>query len=55
MRASSVDPAPVEAALRAGGAGLKVHEDVGARPRSSRTALDVADRHDVQLAVHTDA
>ncbi len=54
VRASSLDPAPVEAALRAGGAGLKVHEDVGAGPPQLRTALDVADRHDVQLAVHTD-
>ena len=48
------DPAPVEAALRAGGAGLKIHEDVGAGPPQLRTALDVADRHDVQLAIHTD-
>ena len=34
VRASSTDPAPVEAALRAGGAGLKVHEDVGRARRS---------------------
>ena len=54
VRASSADPAPVEAALRAGGAGLKIHEDVGAGPPQLRTALDVADRHDVQLAIHTD-
>jgi urease subunit alpha len=54
VRASSVDPAPVEAALRAGGAGLKIHEDVGAGPPQLRTALDIADRYDVQLAVHTD-
>src|SRR4051794_8244990 len=44
VRASSVDPEPVEAALRAGGGGLKVHEDVGAGPPELRTALDVADR-----------
>jgi urease subunit alpha len=54
VRASSVDPEPVEAALRAGGAGLKIHEDVAAGPPQLRTAVDVAERHDVQLAVHTD-
>jgi urease subunit alpha len=54
VRASSSRPEPVEHALRAGGAGLKIHEDVGAGPEQIRTALDVADRHDVQLAIHTD-
>ena len=54
VRASSARPEPVEAALRAGGAGLKIHEDVGAGPEQIRCALDVADRHDVQLAIHTD-
>ena len=54
MRASSSRPEPVEAALRAGGAGLKIHEDVSAGPEQIRCALDIADRHDVQLAIHTD-
>ena len=54
VRASSARPEPVEAALRAGGAGLKIHEDVGAGPEQIRCALDLADRHDVQLAIHTD-
>ena len=54
VRASSSRPEPVEAALRAGGAGLKIHEDVGAGPEQIRCALDIADRHDVQLAIHTD-
>jgi len=54
VRASSSRAEPVEHALRAGGAGLKIHEDVGAGPEQIRTALDVADRHDVQLAIHTD-
>ncbi|HEY3763557.1 MAG TPA: urease subunit alpha, partial [Gaiellales bacterium] len=40
--------------LAAGGAGLKIHEDVAAGPEQLRCALDVADRHDVQLAIHTD-
>jgi urease subunit alpha len=54
VRASSSRPEPVEHALRAGGAGLKIHEDVSAGPEQIRTALDIADRHDVQLAIHTD-
>jgi urease subunit alpha len=54
VRASSARPGPVEEALRAGGGGLKIHEDVGAGPEQLRCALDVADANDVQLAVHTD-
>jgi urease subunit alpha len=54
VRASSSRPEPVEHALRHGGAGLKIHEDVSAGPEQIRCALDVADRHDVQLAIHTD-
>jgi urease subunit alpha len=54
VRASSSRPEPVEHSLRAGGAGLKIHEDVSAGPEQIRTALDIADRHDVQLAIHTD-
>jgi urease subunit alpha len=54
VRASSARPGPVEAALRAGGGGLKIHEDVSAGPEQIRCALDLADRHDVQLAIHTD-
>ena len=54
VRASSARPGPVEDALRAGGGGLKIHEDVGAGPEQLRCALDLADAHDVQLAVHTD-
>jgi len=53
-RASSTDPAPVEAMLRAGAAGLKIHEDVGAHATVIDTALRVADAHDVQLCIHTD-
>jgi urease subunit alpha len=54
VRGSSSRPLPVEEALAAGGAGLKIHEDVGAGAEQIRTALDVCDRHDVQLAIHTD-
>jgi urease subunit alpha len=54
VRGSSARPEPVEAMLRAGGGGLKIHEDVGAGPAQIDTALEVCDRHDVQLAIHTD-
>jgi urease subunit alpha len=54
VRASSARPGPVVEALRAGGAGLKIHEDVAAGPEQIRTALDICDEYDVQLAIHTD-
>ena len=55
VRASSARPEPIEHALvEGGGAGLKIHEDVAAGPEQIRCALDVADRYDVQLAIHTD-
>jgi urease subunit alpha len=54
VRGSSSRPEPVERALVRGGAGLKIHEDVGAGPGQIRCALDIAERHDVQLAIHTD-
>ncbi|WP_241384490.1 urease subunit alpha [Rhodococcus sp. CH91] len=40
--------------IEAGAAGLKVHEDYGATPAAISNALDVADRYDVQISVHTD-
>jgi urease subunit alpha len=54
VRASASRPEGVEESLAAGGAGLKIHEDVAAGPEQLRCALNVADRHDVQLAIHTD-
>ncbi len=40
--------------VRAGAMGLKLHEDWGSTPRAIRTALDVAEETDVQVAIHTD-
>jgi urease subunit alpha len=54
VRGSASRPERVEDGLRAGGAALKIHEDVAAGPAQIRTALGVCDRHDVQLAIHTD-
>ncbi|MBQ2007495.1 MAG: urease subunit alpha [Alistipes sp.] len=44
----------IEEQLRAGACGLKIHEDWGSTPAAIRSALDVAERNDVQVAIHTD-
>ncbi len=51
--ASSPDPL-VEALVEGGVCGFKVHEDAGAHGRALDTALNVAEEHDVQVALHTD-
>jgi urease subunit alpha len=54
-RGSSSDAAPlVEALVEGGACGFKVHEDMGAHTRALDTALNVAEAHDVQVALHTD-
>ncbi|HET7694686.1 MAG TPA: urease subunit alpha [Vicinamibacterales bacterium] len=40
--------------IRAGAMGLKLHEDWGTTPATIDAALTVADRFDVQVAIHTD-
>ncbi|MBM4123757.1 MAG: urease subunit alpha [Nitrospira sp.] len=40
--------------VEAGAIGLKLHEDWGTTPSAISTCLDVADRYDVQVAIHTD-
>ncbi|GAO02893.1 urease subunit alpha [Anaeromyxobacter sp. PSR-1] len=40
--------------LRAGAAGLKLHEDWGTTPAAIDACLRVAEAHDVQVAIHTD-
>ncbi|MGC9494731.1 urease subunit alpha [Streptomyces sp. WG7] len=47
-------PAALDEQIEAGAAALKVHEDWGATPAVIDNALAVADRHDVQVAIHTD-
>ncbi|MCP5267212.1 MAG: urease subunit alpha [Burkholderiaceae bacterium] len=47
-------PAPLEEQVRAGAIGLKLHEDWGTTPAAIDNALAVADRFDVQVAIHTD-
>jgi urease subunit alpha len=40
--------------IEAGACGLKLHEDWGTTPAAIRNCLSVADRYDVQVAIHTD-
>ena len=45
---------PLEEQVLAGAIGLKLHEDWGTTPAAIDAALTVADRYDVQVAIHTD-
>jgi urease subunit alpha len=47
-------PEPLREQVRAGAAGLKLHEDWGTTPAAIDTCLAVADELDVQVAIHTD-
>jgi urease subunit alpha len=46
--------APLHEQVEAGAMGLKLHEDWGTTPAAIDAALKVADKHDVQVAIHTD-
>lgn len=47
-------PASLEEQVKAGAMGLKLHEDWGTTPASIDCCLSVAERFDVQVAIHTD-
>jgi urease subunit alpha len=47
-------PAGLEEQLQAGAMGLKLHEDWGTTPASIDCCLSVAEKYDVQVAIHTD-
>ena len=47
-------PAPLAEQVEAGAIGLKLHEDWGTTPAAIDNCLNVADRYDVQVAIHTD-
>jgi urease subunit alpha len=48
------DTKPLEEQIEAGALGLKIHEDWGSTPATIDAALKVADKYDVQIAIHTD-
>ncbi|MGE4405153.1 urease subunit alpha [Pseudomonas sp.] len=47
-------PGPLVEQIEAGAIGLKLHEDWGTTPAAIDNCLSVADRYDVQVAIHTD-
>jgi len=53
-KGNASDPAPLLEQIHAGALGLKLHEDWGTTPQAIDTCLDVADRTDTQVAIHSD-
>jgi urease subunit alpha len=53
-KGNSSRPAPLGEQIDAGAIGLKLHEDWGTTPAAIDCALSVADKYDVQVAIHTD-
>ncbi|MEW7849839.1 urease subunit alpha [Massilia aurea] len=47
-------PGPLEEQIAAGAVGLKLHEDWGSTPAAIDNCLSVAERMDVQVALHSD-
>ncbi|QBE66949.1 urease subunit alpha [Pseudoduganella lutea] len=47
-------PRPLEEQVEAGAIGMKLHEDWGSTPAAIDNCLSVADRMDVQVALHSD-
>ncbi len=47
-------PQPLEEQIGAGALGLKLHEDWGTTPAAIDNCLTVAEKYDVQVAIHTD-
>jgi len=47
-------PGPLDEQVVAGAMGLKLHEDWGTTPQAIDNCLSVAERFDVQVAIHTD-
>ncbi|CAM4190761.1 urease subunit alpha [Flavobacterium weaverense] len=45
---------PIAEQIEAGALGVKIHEDWGATPAVINASLNVADKYDVQVAIHTD-
>lgn len=53
-KGNSSRPEGLNEQIEAGAIGLKLHEDWGTTPAAIDTCLSVADRYDVQVAIHTD-
>jgi urease subunit alpha len=53
-KGNSSQPEGLNEQIEAGAIGMKLHEDWGTTPAAIDTCLSVADRYDVQVAIHTD-
>jgi len=53
-KGNASQPGALEEQIVAGAYGLKLHEDWGTTPSAIDCCLSVADRHDVQVTIHTD-
>jgi urease subunit alpha len=53
-KGNSSHPDGLNEQVEAGAIGLKLHEDWGTTPAAIDTCLSVAERYDVQVAIHTD-
>jgi len=53
-KGNASQPAALEEQIEAGAMGLKLHEDWGTTPAAIDHCLAVAERYDVQVAIHTD-
>jgi urease subunit alpha len=53
-KGNSSQPEGLNEQVEAGAMGLKLHEDWGTTPAAIDTCLSVAERYDVQVAIHTD-
>ena len=53
-KGNASQPAALEEQVSAGAMGLKLHEDWGTTPAAIDNCLNVAEKYDVQVAIHTD-
>ncbi len=53
-KGNTSQPEGLDDQIRAGAIGLKLHEDWGTTPAAIDCCLGVAERHDVQVTIHTD-
>jgi len=53
-KGNASQPGPLQEQVEAGAMGLKLHEDWGTTPATIRNCLNVAERFDLQVAIHTD-
>jgi urease subunit alpha len=53
-KGNASDPRALVEMVEGGACGLKLHEDWGTTPSAIDTCLDVAERYDIAVAIHTD-